>query len=365
MGIRPRTSLLNPDLVRPSALDATPRSHASIWLDKNENLDPELLRESNFILKDLPPLTVATYPEAGSLYRKIAGWLNLPAEYLILTPGSDGAIRLVFEAFIDTGDIVVITDPTFAMYSVYSQMFGAKVQKISYTSKNNSPYLDFERMLSVINESHPKLVCLPNPDSPTGTVLSENQFLKLLKTCETNESVLLIDEAYHPFYKWTALPWIRESPNLIVARTFAKAWGAAGMRIGYAVAQPSTISILHKLRPMYEVSTISIEFMDRMIEKVPAMEKSVAKILEGKAYFQQSMRDLGYQVAVTEGNFVHIRFGESAEIVQKSLQGHVLYRGTFGNESLLGFSRFSVGPLEVMEKVVQLISTAHRNENPK
>src|SRR5690242_11527879 len=106
MNVRARKSLLNPALQRPSALSSTPRKPEQLWLDKNENLDPQLLELSQAILASIPREVLATYPEAGELYRKLSRWVGVSPESLLLTPGSDGAIRLAFEAFVETGEPV-------------------------------------------------------------------------------------------------------------------------------------------------------------------------------------------------------------------------------------------------------------------
>lgn len=358
MGIRPRRSLLNPDLQRPSALNSIPRSPSMLWLDKNENLDPVMLSVSAEILASIPPMALATYPEAGDLYRKLSTWIGVDPEALLLTPGSDGAIRLTFEAFIENGDFVLHTNPTFAMYPIYCQMFGASAIAIEYSMVNDEPSPQVLEILDSIKRYQPKIVCLPNPDSPTGTVISPEDLRKILSVCEEFECVLLVDEAYHPFYKWSIVPWTKTSKNLIVARTFAKAWGVAGLRIGYAVGHPETIALLHKMRPMYEVSTIAVEFMTRMLDKVSEMENSVSRIQAGKLHFQNEMRKLGYKVLDTNGNFAHIAFGEDLPVINAALAGHVLYRGAFAHPSLSGYSRFSVAPLDAMSRVITLINQA-------
>ena len=174
MSIRARPSLLNPELQRPSALQSAPRNGDQIWLDRNENLDPKLLQLTHQILAALPAQSLATYPEAGALYRKLGMWVGVAPEALLLTPGSDGAIRLVFEGFVEAGDTVLHTTPTFAMYSVYSQIFGARALCIEYQPSENGPFLDFNEIVRSIRSEKPKLLCLPNPDSPTGTVVTGN-----------------------------------------------------------------------------------------------------------------------------------------------------------------------------------------------
>ncbi len=355
MTVRPRSSLLNPALVRPHALASVPRDQQTLWLDKNENLDPTLLTLSAKVFGELDAASIASYPEAGELYRRLAAWLALDPHCLLLTPGSDGAIRLTFEAFVEPGDVVVHTQPTFAMYPVYCQMFGAKAVTIEYLDSDTGPQLNRDALIGAVRHHKPKLVCLPNPDSPTGTVQAESFLSELLRACEEACSVLLIDEAYHPFYRWTAIPWVMQSPNLVVARTFAKAWGAAGLRIGYLAAQPQTAGLLHKLRPMYEVSTVATEFMTRMMGHVDAMEASVQRVLQGKGEFAMRMERLGLRVLRSEGNFMHVRFGAYAERVHAALRGKVLYREFFTTPGLIGYSRFSMAPASVLEPVIQLI----------
>lgn len=356
--IRPRRSLMNPELQRPSALKSSPRDPKALWLDKNENLDPVLLERAHGVLGEMAALAAATYPEAGEIYRKLAQWAGVSPESLLLTPGSDGAIRLVFEAFVEHGEAVVHTSPTFAMYPVYCQMFGAKAQAIEYARKGDGPFLDVEALISAVKRFQPKLLCLPNPDSPTGTVVSPADLRRILTACEENGSVFLLDEAYHPFHEWSAVSWTKESRHLIVARTFAKAWGAAGLRIGYAVAHPETIALLHKMRPMYEVSTVAVEFMSRMLERPADMDQSVARIKDGKDFFAGKMAALGFKVLPTQGNFLHVAFGDQGPAIHAALAGKVLYRVAFEQPCLAGYSRFSVAPREIMAKVADMIAGA-------
>ena len=363
MSIRPRRSLSNPELLRPSALNSVPRDPDRLWLDKNENLDPVLMALAREVLLDIPPVALASYPEAGELYRKLARWVGVSPECLFLTPGSDGAIRSAFEAFVEHGDGVIHTVPTFAMYPVYSRMFGAQACPIEYERTDTGPRLDPAAIIKALRERKPKLLCLPNPDSPTGTTLSPDALREVLAECEAAGTVLLLDEAYYPFYEWSAVPWTQASRNLIVARTFAKAWGAAGLRIGYAVAHRETIVLLHKMRPMYEVSTIAVEFMSRMMDKSFQMAQAVARINEGKVFFIEEMRALGFRVLPTAGNFAHVAFGELGPALHAALSNKVLYRTASNHPCLAGYSRFTVAPRAIMAQVVDLIKRVVENRS--
>jgi histidinol-phosphate aminotransferase len=339
-------------------LQSIPRSPQQIWLDKNENLDPQLMTLTHEVLTSLPREVLATYPEAGELYRKLAQWVGVSPDSLLLTPGSDGAIRLAFEAVVGHGEGVIHTVPTFAMYPVYSQMFGAQVRALHYAYSDRGPVLNPTAVLDALRELKPKLMCLPNPDSPTGTIVAPAMLRQILAACEEAGTLLLVDEAYHPFHETSVTSWTEGSQNLVVARTFAKAWGVAGLRIGYAVAHPQTIALLHKLRPMYESGTLAIEFMCRMLDHTSEMLQSVARIRDGKSRFESRMRSLGFGVLQTAGNFMHVAFGDRGPVVHAALAGKVLYRAVFDHPCLAGFSRFSAAPPSIMAPVADLIERA-------
>lgn len=355
LSVSPKAQLLNPDLVRPDWQCTAPRPTGILWLDKNENLDPVLQALAASIMRDLDPMCLATYPDLSKLYRKLGNWLGVSSNALILTPGSDGAIRMVFEAFVREGDVVVHTSPTFAMYPVYCQMFGANAVPLIYERERSGPSLPTEHILSELDRLRPRLFCLPNPDSPTGTALPEGDLRTVVEFCSKIGTVVLIDEAYNPFYAPTCVPWTQEFPHLVVARTFAKAWGLAGLRMGYAVGQPDTIRYLHKLRPMYEVSTIGAECVERMLDHVDAMMASVTRLLDGKRQFAADMRSLGFDVLDTQGNFQHVGFGTKADDIHQALAGVVLYRKNFNDECLNGYSRFSATTVDNFKLVADAI----------
>lgn len=355
MTIRPRASLINSVFDRPSALQSIPRDNNLLWLDKNENLDPELNALAKKVLESIPALALNSYPEAGELYRKLANWVGLSPESFLLTPGSDGAIRLVFETFVEHNDLVVHTFPTFAMYPVYSNAFGAIAHQVKYELHNGKVSLGKREMMETITRIKPKLVCIPNPDSPTGTTFSSNDLREILSTCESAGALLLLDEAYHPFYQWSAVNWTKKSKNLIIARTFAKSWGLAGLRIGYAVGNPETISLLHKMRPMYEVGTLAIEFMTKMLDHTYEMEQSVKRIKKAKIFFENEMKALKFEVLKTEANFSHVKFGKKEEIIYDSLKNKVLYRRKTDYNFFKDYSRFSIGTLSNMQNIIRWI----------
>ena len=353
-----KKALVNPNLKRPHAVSSLPRDTSKLWLDKNENIDPTLLKITSGLLDTLDRWTLSTYPEAGDCYRKLAEWVGVNEDQLLLTAGSDGAIRATFDALVEPGDSVFHTNPTFAMYPVYSQIFDAKTHVFDYRRGSPTPELAIGEMIDAIHRKRPKLICLPNPDSPTGTLLDYTQIDEILSTCEENDCALLLDEAYHPFTEFTLAARTASSRHLIIARTFAKAWGVAGLRSGYAIGHADTIAFMHKMRPMYETSTLATEIVTRLLDHQNDMQQSVRRIQDGKTYFLSEMQAQGFETIDTAANFVHVSFADHAAAIHKTLSNEVLYREDFGHPCLQGYSRFTMAPRDIMERVVVLIGKA-------
>lgn len=358
--VSPRKELLNTDLTRPNWLQTPPRDPNLLWLDKNENVDPQLASFMSELLIDVCKNTPVhyTYPELQNLYLKLGNYTGVSADCLRLTHGSDGAIRATFETFISPGDTVMHTFPTFAMYPIYCKMFGAKQVPLEYEKTNEGPRLRLQTVISSLEQHKPRLLCIPNPDSPTGTVFSNSEMLAILQKCEETGTVFLVDEAYHPFYAHSMLPYVEKHQNLIVARTFAKAWGLAGLRVGYIAAHPNISTYIHKVRPMYEVSTFAAMAVEKALDYKTEMEASVQRVIEGKEYFAQEMANRGFSSLPSAGNFIHVQFVKDADKIHAKLKKHMLYRAQNSEHCLLTFSRISVAPKSVMKKVVTWIDEA-------
>jgi len=350
-----RQPITDPQLTRPDWTAGVPRDPHCLWLDKNENTDPELSALTVRVLSEIPASALSTYPECAPLYRKLAAHLGLGAECLLLTAGSDGAIRSVFETYINAGDVVVHTQPTFAMYAVYCRMFGAKPVTLEYEPSDHGPSLPVETVVNTITQVRPKIVCLPNPDSPTGTVFSPDHLRRIIEAAGEVRALILIDEAYNPYYDWTALSWIHEYGHLVIARTFSKAWGLAGLRIGYAVSCPEVTELLHKVRPMYEVNTLAVAFVERMLDHSDAILDSVRRLNAGRDAFLAEMDALGLRTVHAKGNFLYVAFGERASAVHGALQDSVLYRRDSNDPCLKGFTRFSATTVQLFQPVIERI----------
>ena len=352
----PRAGAGDPALVRPDWTVVTTRPAGRLWLDKNENSDPEMARVVGTVVAGLDPSVFHSYPDLGGLYAKLADHVGLPPACLRLAPGSDGVIHSLFEAYVAPGDVVLHTTPTFAMYPVYCRMFGATAVPVAYEPSQAGPLLTAERLIDAIKAARPRLVCLPNPDSPTGSVFEPDELRAIVATAGDAGSLILIDEAYHPFHPDSAASWVERNPHLVVARSTGKAWGLAGFRIGYAIAHPDVAAILHKVRPMYEVGSVSAAVFAGMLDHADAMRASVSRLLAGKARFVATLERLGLRVLPTHGNFAHAAFGDHAAGVHRALEEFVAYRKNFTEPCLNGYSRFSMTTPELFQPVLDKIA---------
>ena len=281
---KPRIHLTNDKLTRPEWVKLQDRSKVPLWLDKNENTDTEYLKIVNTIISKVKSEAFYGYPDCSILYNKLGSYLNISPTTLLLAAGSDGIIRTAFETFISPGDVVIYPNPTFAMYEVYCQIFGAERCPIEYKKNDSGIFLDILEFCNLIIKHKPKMVCLPNANSPTGTALEEADLIEIIQTAGKVGAAVLIDEAYYPFYNKTAISLIDHYPHLIVCRSFSKAWGLAGARVGYAIAQNKLITLMHKVRPMYELGALSLALVEEVLDYSDEMQLSVNRLNQGKEY---------------------------------------------------------------------------------
>lgn len=350
-----KAGLKNASFARLNWVDQSRRDPKKLWLDKNENADPKIHSIAKKALTEIEDFNLYSYPESGYVYQKLADYLNISPENLIIASGSDGAIRAVFEAFINKGDRVLYTDPTFAMYSIYPTIYEAESVVLPYEPSPAGPMLSIDAFVNKILSYTPKLVCLANPGSPTGTILSPEELKLIIETAHAVNALVLIDEAYYPFYAHTVISWIEHYPHLLVTRSTGKAWGLAGFRIGFAVGSKPFINALHKVKSMYETSTLAFAVLAKMLDYTDEIIASVSRLQAGKEYFINELNNLGFETLKSYGNFMHVKFGSRSEAIHTALSDLVYYRKDFKQPCLKGYSRFSSTTVEQFKPIVALL----------
>lgn len=271
-------------------------------LDKNENIielgDSFIDLVKSRINSDL----ISAYPEVYSIYQKLSHWLGIEKGQIYVSAGSDGAIKAVFEVFVDEGDEVIIPHPTYAMYYVYSEIFGANLKKIKYDENLNLQPANIKK--AITNKT--KLICIANPNSPTGTIMERSGLLDLIGYAQERDILVLIDEAYYLYYSETFISEVSSFSNLIITRSFTKAYGLASARLGFAASNSYIISCLKKVRPIYEVNSFSILLGGLIIDNEDVVKNSMNRFNEGKEYLLDSLNSLGLKFYKSHANFLLI-----------------------------------------------------------
>ena len=317
-------------------------------LDKNESVlgfPPEFME---ILRREITPDFVNTYPVIDPLYEKIARWVGCRRDNIYITAGSDAAIKSTFEAFVEPGDEVALLSPTYAMFYVYTRMFQGELIEIGY-KKGLS--LSSEDVLRTMEAHTPKLICIANPNSPTGTILPPQGLKNIIKNAVKKETIILVDEAYYLYYPETVIDLIDDYPGLIVTRTFSKAMGLASVRLGFAAAHSETIKYLQKVRPMYETNAFAVKLGELVLDNLPVVEKNLAEFREGKEFLENELNNIGIAHLKSYTNFLLIDVGSferGARILDALYKRNILIKGGIQNGVLERYIRVTLGNTEQM-----------------
>ena len=327
--------------------------HGKLRLDKNEHITglPEQLVHD--ALSNVNPETISSYPEVRPLYQKLAKSLKISEDNLMLSAGSDPAIKSLYELFVKEGDHVILQKPTYAMFHVYAEMFGAISINIEYDSKLN---FDTDLLLNKISDEV-QMIAIANPNSPTGCVIEEKLLEQIIKKAANSGVVVLIDEAYYPFYEKTMISYINNYENLVISRTFSKAYGLAGLRLGYLAGNKKLIQLVMKVRPMYEITGVAAHFGCYILDHENLVQDYVEQTKEGKNYLVQEFKKLGYESYPTEANFIQIKIPDRKlrTLIQSELLKHDILISNNQASPIENCIRLSIGPVKEMIKVIKEI----------
>lgn len=316
-------------------------------LDMNENpsgLPADFIRET---LSSVDANYLSTYPEYAVLQERIARHNNLESGNICLANGSDGAIKYIFETFIEPGDRVLLTDPTFAMYPIYCRMFKAEPVLVSYDADFLLPLDRFIDELS----GNIKMAVIVNPNNPTGSALTKEQMALLLETAQKYNVLLVIDEAYFYYYKDTVITDIKKYDNLIVLRTFSKLCGIAALRIGYAAASVEIAQQLRIVRPTYDVNGMAVLFAIKLLDHPEVITRMTEEVNRGRKFLVAKLKENNIPYVNGLANFVLVHCGKRAEEVKEKLKlKNILIGGPFQPDFLKDYLRVSLGNESLMSQ---------------
>jgi len=259
-------------------------------------------KEFSRIISELSPYDLVAYGELEPFYLKIVNWLNLNRENILLTAGSDAGIKAIYETYVSEGDEVIVTLPNYAMFSAYADMFGANQVKVFY---NEELLLDNSKLLNMINPQT-RLVIISNPGH-TGTIVSRDNLLEIIIKAEKCNSLVLVDEAYYHFYPETIIDVIDDFENLIVSRTFSKAFGLPSIRIGLLIGNKNRINDLYKVKLVHEITGVAAKIGIFFLDNLNIVTKYVSDVNKGKEILYTRLKEIGFIVFESKANFIFFK----------------------------------------------------------
>ncbi|HUK18885.1 MAG TPA: histidinol-phosphate transaminase [Bryobacteraceae bacterium] len=318
-------------------------------LDFNENTVGCSPRVIEALHVALDAGSLAVYPEYGEAKQTIAAYFHVQPDQFVFTNGTDEAIQVFVNAYVDDGQEVVLLKPSYAMYRFYSEVAGAALREIEYPY----PGMEFplEALLAVITPQT-RAVILANPNNPTGTGVS---FLGLERILHrARRAVVMIDEAYYEFCGVTALTEIERLPNLFVCRTFSKVFGMAGMRLGCLFSHQANVAFLHKAQSPYSVNSLAVAAAQAAVEDTAYVHNYVAEVLAARELLCFGLEKLGIAYVPSSANFVLGHFGPRALEVRDALRDEAILVRDRSYEAP-GCVRITVGTREQMRRLLSAL----------
>ena len=327
-------------------------SRDSLRLDFNENTlacSPRV-RET---LARISSGELTRYPEREPVEAVVAEHHGLQPQQVALTNGVDEAIHVLFEAFLDFGDELLLPVPTYTMYEVYASSTDARVVAVQAASDLAFP---FDRLKAAITP-RTKIIAVANPNSPSGSVATRAQLLELARFAP--QAILLVDEAYFHFHGETVIDLVGSVPNLFVARTFSKAYGLAGLRLGMLSGPVDLMRWVRRVLSPYSVNSIALACLPPALDDATYIDWYAGEVLAARTEFEAALDVAGVRRWPSHANFVLGDIGpRHAEFVRLMRDAGVLVRDRSSDPGCDGCVRITVGTRQQMSHAVKALEHA-------
>lgn len=324
----------------------------SLRLDFNENTlacSPKV-RE---VLAGISAGSLTRYPEREPVEAIVATHVGVEPAQLALTNGVDEAIHVLFETFLEAGDELLLPVPTYTMYEVYSSATDARAVAIQAADDLQFP---FEQLLAAITP-RTKIIAIANPNSPSGSVATRAQLLEIAS--HAPHAVLLVDEAYFHFHGETVIDLVGKVPNLVVARTFSKAYGLAGLRLGLLAAPVELMRWMRRVLSPYSVNSIALACLPPALDDTAYLDWYVSEVLAARAEFEAALDAAGVRRWPSRANFILTDIGvRHGEFVKLMREAGVLVRDRSSDPGCDGRVRITVGTREQMKQAITALNDA-------
>ena len=323
-----------------------------VKLASNENplgASPKALAAIRLALSE-----IARYPDGNgfALKQALSARLKVKPEQIVLGNGSNDVLELAARAFLSPGTQAVYSQHAFAVYPLATQACGA--QGIEATAKNFGH--DPEAMLQAVT-AQTRIVFIANPNNPTGTLLSTDEMLAFLRRLP-KQVLVVLDEAYNEYLpdklKTPSVSWLHEFSNLVVTRTFSKAYGLAGLRVGYALAHAGVADLMNRVRQPFNVNSAAQAAAVAALDDHEFVKQSYQLNQHGMRQITQSFKRLGIRFIPSYGNFVCFHVGDASALYQRLLRRGVIVR-PIADYGMPEWLRVSIGLPEENEKFLQAL----------
>lgn len=301
---------------------------------------------------------IARYPDGSGYALRLAlsRRYGVDISAIILGNGSNDVLELVSLAFLGPGRSAVLSQHAFAVYPLATQARGAR--PIVVPAKDYGH--DLERMANAVEEDT-YVLWVANPNNPTGTYAQPQQMEALLRRVP-ERVVVVLDEAYNEYLpadvKADSVKWLKRHPNLVLVRTFSKAYGLAGLRVGYGLAHPSVADVMNRVRQPFNVNSVALAAATAALDDMEFVAKSYAENLQGLRQLERGAKALGLDYIPSFGNFVTIRVGKAADIYKRLLRRGVIVRPVGGSYELPEHLRVTSGTPEENETFLAALSAS-------
>ena len=368
-------------------------------LDFNENpigCSPKVRQA----LAKLSAAEICSYPEQETVRRQMAKYFGVRPDELLLTNGTDEALHVIVSTFVEPGEGVLLVEPTYAMYRFYSELAGARIASPRYSADMQFPwqevlaFLNNDKLaspnepsplpkvfsgappfgslrvgaeqppfkvpsevdLSRPSSEPPRVFFLPNPNSPTGNLLSLPEMRRILVAAK--QTMVVIDEAYFEFCGVTVIPWIRRHANLIVTRTFSKTAGLAGLRLGCIFVHRDLAASMRKSQSPYPVNAAALVAAEAAMRDRAFIARTVREVKAGRELLERGLACLGVLYFPSGGNFVLVHFGDRARKIVAALDRKgILVRDRSSDFSGEGYVRITAGTPAQTRRLLRELET--------
>jgi histidinol-phosphate aminotransferase len=306
-------------------------------LDFNENTfgsSPRVMER----LRAVTAEELTKYPEREPVERIVAKHFGLQTEQVLLTNGVDEAIHLMCCAFLEAEDEALIATPSFFMYDVSVQMMTPHLRKVQADATLE---FSFERFMAAITE-RTKLIIVASPNNPTGAVVSREHLLAIAAAAP--QAVLMVDEAYYHFDGASVMGDLAAAPNLIVARTFSKAYGLANLRVGMLAGNAELLKYVRKVSSPYNVNGVALDCLPVALADGEYVAWYSEQVRVGRERMMDGLRELGVPFFPSHANFVLMNIGPKHKELVQAMRAHgVLLRDRSTDPGCDGFVRITIG----------------------